>query len=131
MPPDQPRLEEQGIRDRLEDRRWRSLARPARAAGRPQNLRLPRRSAKLSAENSPTERYRRPDWVGKLARERATAAAVLDQLTSRVQRAPGREALVEAGLLLEELSRTKDGAAEVSRRLTQGALDPFIGKGGD
>lgn len=123
-------LEDEGVREPLDDDEWKHLARSARASGKPTNLPVPRRTSKLLAADRAARPYRRPDWIGKLARDRAPAGEVLDHLSKRLERAPTEEALVEAGRLLEELSRTEEGQAEVSRRLTQQAVDRILTKGG-
>ena len=126
----EPQYEPQGIRAPLGDDEWKHLARPARASGKPPDLRVPRRTSRLLAADRAARPYRRPDWLGKLAHDRARAGEVLDHLAKRLDRAPTEEALLEAKRLLEELSRTEDGQAEVSRRLTQQSVDRILTKGG-
>jgi hypothetical protein len=126
----EPHYEPQGVRAPLGDDEWKHLARPERASGKPPEFRAPRRTSTLLTAGRGAEKYRRPDWIGKLAHGRAGPGEVLDRLAERLGRAPTEEALLEARLLLEDLSRTEKGQAEISRRFTQRAVDPFLTKGG-
>lgn len=123
---------DEGTRPRLSDEEWVHLARTERAAGKGRGLRLPRTLPQMLTESrsSPRSRYRRADWIGKLAGQRANPGTVLDELSRRVGRAPTEDALREAGVLLEELSRLPDGQSQIGRRLTQEAVDGATGSEG-
>lgn len=123
---------DEGSRAALTDREWVQFARPARAAGKGRGPRVPRALPPLltPARTDAGTKYRRADWIGKLARQRADPGAVLDQLASRLERAPTEEALREAGVLLEELSRLPDGQKHISKRLTQEAVGRVTTAGG-
>ena len=131
MAQSKPEQREEGIRAPLNDKEWTNLARRARASGKPRGLRLPLLPPLLPRSRPAGERYRRAAWIGKLAAERADPATVLDQLSRHLERAPTEEALHEAGLLLEELSRVPEAQSHVGRRLTQEAVDRASGEGAD
>jgi hypothetical protein len=132
MPKTNPTPKEEGPRAALADAQWIGLARPARASGKRRGLRLPKATVLLTPGRSREGRFRRPDWLGKLAAKRASPDEVLDELERQVRRAPTAEALREAALVLEEISRLPDAERSLGKRFSQEAVDGVTrGKGVD
>lgn len=123
MAESKPRLKDEGTRADLRDAQWISLARGPRAAGKRRGLRLPRATVLLTPDRSTEKRYRRPDWVGKLAANKARPDEVLDELERRLRRAPTETALREAAVVLEEISRLPDGDRSLGKRVNQAAVE--------
>jgi hypothetical protein len=71
--------------------------------------------------------------VGRKARrEKASPDEVLDELERRLRRAPTEEALRDAAVVLEEISRLPDADRIVGKRVTQEAVEALTSdKGGD
>jgi hypothetical protein len=123
MPKANPTPKEEGPRAALADTQWIGLARTAQASGKRRGLRLPKARVLLTPGRSLEGRFRRPDWLGKLAAKGANPGEILDELERRVRRAPTAEALREAALVLEEISRLPDAERSLAKRLSQEAID--------
>jgi hypothetical protein len=127
-----PNLKDEGTRADLANAQWIGLAREPRAAGKRRGLRLPRAAVLLTPDRSTEKRYRRPEWVGKLAAKKAGPDEVLDELERRLRRAPTEEALRDAAVVLEEISRLPDADRSLAKRVTQKAVEAVTNhKGGD
>ena len=127
-----PDLKDEGTRTDLSQAQWIGLAREPRAAGKRSGLRLPRATVLLTPDRSTEKRYRRPEWVGKLAAKKASPDEILDELERRLRRAPTEGALREAAVVLEEISRLPDADRIIGKRVTQEAVEALTGdKGGD
>jgi hypothetical protein len=122
------------VREPLQEPELRTFIQSERAAGKPDRVpQVPRRfligMRRAGSDGTLSGRFRRPDWIAKLAKEKRPPAEALDALGARVAKAPTEANLRQAEIILGDLGRLPDGGKVLRSKVTQQVVDRIIGSG--
>jgi hypothetical protein len=122
-------------RAELDEPALRTLMQNERAAGKvdppqPVPQAFVRRMRESSSIGTGLAKFRRPDWIAKLAKAKAQPAPVVDELHARVSKQPDEASLREAHVILNDIGRLPDGGRLVREKVTQQVVDRLIEGGG-
>jgi hypothetical protein len=122
------------LREALGEVELRTLGQQDRASGKPDRVpEVPRgfliRMTRMGSDGTLSARFRRPDWIAKIAKANRPSAEALDALADRVSKQPTEANLRQAEVILGDLGRMSDGGKVLRSKVTQQLVDRIIGSG--